>query len=59
VKEVWCETFPNESGNVKTKLQKRKEIAKMQKEYEMSAEEIEKIEQEIPEWKRGAVVLSD
>ena len=40
-------------------MQKRKEIAKMQKEYEMSQEEQDRMQSEIPEWKRQAVVLTD
>jgi hypothetical protein len=34
VKEVWDETFPNETKKVVTKLNKRKEIARQQKEME-------------------------
>jgi len=41
LKEVWQETFPNELENQKSKIQKRKEAAKLQREYEMHAEEID------------------
>ena len=43
IKDVWKETFPDEEGKSKSKIEKRKELAKMQREYELQAEEIEKI----------------
>jgi len=44
LKDVWVETFPNEDKLARTKIQKRKEIAKLQKEANMSMEDIEAME---------------
>lgn len=41
MKDVWDETFPNESKKVITKLQKRKDIARQQKEMEDNQEFID------------------
>jgi hypothetical protein len=35
IKGLWSETFPNEEGNVRTKIEQRKAVAKMQKELEL------------------------
>jgi len=43
IKEVWRETFPDEAGRSRSKIQQRKEAAKQQREYEMSADDIEKL----------------
>ena len=59
MKDVWCETFPNEDKKVKSRIEKRKQIAKQQKEYEMSMEDQERMQQEIPEWKRQSLVVTD
>jgi hypothetical protein len=40
-------------------MEKRKEQARLMKEYEENKEEIEKMQEQIPEWKRGAVTISD
>jgi predicted nucleic acid-binding Zn-ribbon protein len=55
--EVWKETFPNEELNVRLRMEKRKELAKL--ENKLTAEEIEAMQEEIPEWKRAAVTLVD
>ena len=54
--EVWRETFPNEEKNVKNRIQRRKRVAQEQKKY--TEEEIEAMQEEIPEWKRGGVVVA-
>ena len=59
MKCVWDETFPNEDRKVKTKLQQRKEIARLQKESDLSQEELDRIEGSIPDWKKGAVTVTD
>lgn len=59
MKEVWDETFPNEDKKVKTKLQQRREVAKLQKEAELTQEEIDRLEEAIPDWKKGAVTVTD
>lgn len=59
LKEVWQETFPNEQHKTVSKMELRKQAAKMQKEMEDNQEYIDKIQEEIPEWKRGAVVVTD
>ena len=59
MKEVWQETFPNEKHALLKKIEKRKEQARLMKEYEENKEAIDKIQDEIPEWKRGAVTISD
>ncbi len=41
VKDVWQETFPNEERNVRNKIEKRKELARMQKEMEENQEYID------------------
>ena len=43
-------------------MEQRKKIAKLQKELEkneLSPEELEKLQEQIPEWKRGAVTMTD
>jgi hypothetical protein len=40
-------------------MERRREAARLQKEYEDNAEHIENLQEQIPEWKRGAVILSD
>lgn len=59
---MWKETFPNSKKIAKTKIDDRKERAKVLKELEakmkeMTPEELEKYWEEIPEWKRGALVV--
>ena len=56
-KDLWQETFPNDDRKVKTRIQRRREIAKEQKQY--SEEEIAQMQEEIPEWKRTAVTMVD
>lgn len=57
MKDLWQETFPNDDGKVKSRMRKRKEIAQIQKKY--SEEEIEAMQEEIPDWKRTAVTMVD
>jgi hypothetical protein len=60
IKDVWQETFPQEHSKAKSKIEKRKEIAKKQKEMvELSEEELAKMEGEIPEWKKGALATTN
>ena len=60
IKEVWQETFPNPDGRVKSKMQTRKEIAtKLKMQEQLSPEELEALEGQIPEWKKGALVMTD
>lgn len=59
MREVWQETFPNEKHSSLSRMEKRKEQARLMKEYEENKEAIDNIQQQIPEWKRGAVVISD
>merc|ERR1712060_822527 len=59
-KDVWKETFPNAERKVADKQAKRRERAKMAREWEekqkdMTPEEIEAMEESVPEWKRGAL----
>ena len=56
-KDLWKETFPNDEGKVKTRLTRRKEIAKEQINY--TQEEIDQMQENIPDWKRTAVTVSD
>lgn len=55
--DIWKETFPNEELNVRRKMEKRRELAKL--ESKLTAEEIDAIQDEIPEWKRAAVTIVD
>ena len=60
-RDVWAETFPTKS-NVTSKIDKRRERAKlikMMEENQLTPEEEEELMEQIPEWKRGAVVISD
>lgn len=62
--EVWKETFPNSKAIAKTKMDDRKERAKMVKDLElkmkeMTPEELEAYWEAIPEWKRGALVVTE
>ncbi len=57
IRDVWQETFPNQDAHVKSRLERRREIAQMQQKY--SEEELHQMEEEIPEWKRGAVEVTD
>ena len=62
--QVWRETFPSAKSVTKDKFDKRRERAKIAKEWEdkmatMTQEEIDAMEAEIPEWKKGALVLQD
>lgn len=62
--EVWKETFPDNQKIAKTKIDQRKERAKMVKDLEekmaeMSPEELEAYMESIPEWKRGALVVTE
>lgn len=64
LREVWQETFPNEKEKAKTKIDERKERARIAKEYQekmkdMTQEEIDAYMEKIPEWKRGALVVSN
>jgi uncharacterized protein YaiL (DUF2058 family) len=56
---VWCETFPSEERNVKSKIERRREVARQQREMEENQEYIDQMQEQIPEWKRGAVVISE
>lgn len=63
VKEVWQETFPDQQSTVQNKMDKRRERARLAKEWEekqkeMSQEELDAMEADIPEWKRGALVVA-
>ena len=61
--DVWQETFPNAEKKVQDKMSKRRERAKLAREWEekqkdMTPEELAEMEEEIPEWKRGALVVA-
>ena len=61
--DVWSETFPNNQSKVQDKISKRKERAKLAREWEdkqkdMTPEEIAAMEESIPEWKRNALVIA-
>lgn len=63
-KEVWAETFPDPDRAVADRMAHRRKMAKMQKEAEaleesMTPEELEAQEAATPEWKRGALVVTD
>ena len=63
-KDVWAQTFPNSENVVKNKMDKRKERAKIAKEWEekqkeMTQEELDAYMEDIPEWKRGALVVGN
>lgn len=57
IKDIWQETFPSDDKNVKKRIEKRREIAKMQKQY--TEEELDEMQEQIPEWKRTAVTTVD
>ena len=62
--EVWEETFPNPDAKMAKRMKMRKEMAKLQREAEekekdMTPEELEAMEESIPEWKRGALQVTD
>lgn len=62
--EVWKETFPNSKAIARSKIDERKERAKVLKELEvkmkeMTPEELEAYWEAIPEWKRGALVIQN
>ena len=62
--EVWEETFPQHKSEAHKKMEKRKERARFVKELEakaeaMTPEELEAYMESIPEWKRGALVISE
>ena len=57
MKDVWEETFPNDNRNANTKIQERKAKAQEMKKY--SSEEIDAMQEEIPEWKRQAMTTFD
>jgi hypothetical protein len=64
VSEVWQETFPNNKEIAKTKIDERKERAKLLKEIEkqtaeMTPEQLAAYWEAIPEWKRGALVVTN
>ena len=64
LKDVWKETFPNAEQNAQDKMSRRRERAKLAREWEekqedMTPEEIAAMEEEIPEWKRNALVVSN
>ena len=56
-KDLWQETFPNDDGKVKNRMKRRKELAQLQQKY--TDEELEAMQEEIPEWKRTAVAMVD
>jgi hypothetical protein len=43
IKEVWLETFPNEKNKLVTKMERRKEQARIAKEMEENQEYIDKL----------------
>jgi len=43
IKEVWYETFPNEQNKLVTKMERRKEQARIAKEMEENQEYIDKL----------------
>jgi len=43
IKEVWYETFPNEKNRTVTKMERRKEQARIAKEMEENQEYIDKL----------------
>lgn len=62
--EVWQETFPNQKNTTKAKMEERKERAKIAKEIEekmanMTQEELDAYMEQIPEWKRGALMVAE
>lgn len=64
LKEVWVETFPHFEKEAKNKMDLRKIQAKTareirEKQEEMTPEELELYLETIPEWKRGALVVTD
>ena len=63
-REVWAETFPNQEKQLKSRMAIRKKLAKEQREAEereknMTPEELEEHEKSIPEWKKGALQVTD
>lgn len=56
-KDLWEETFPNDKRKVSLRLQKRKDQAVKMKEY--SEEEMEEMQDQIPEWKRTSMTMVD
>jgi hypothetical protein len=63
-KDVWAETFPNAERDMKRRQDMRKKNARMARETqeklkEMTPEEIEEMEKNTPEWKRGALVVTE
>jgi len=63
-RDVWEETFPDPEKKMARRMEQRKKMAKMQRELEqkekdLTPEEIEEIQANIPEWKRGAVTVTD
>ena len=64
ISEVWKETFPKNQDIAKSKIDERRERAKLAKELELKAEsmtpeELEAYMETIPEWKRGALVVQN
>jgi hypothetical protein len=59
IKDVWYETFPNERNALQRKMEKRKEQARIAREMEENQEYIDKLQEEIPEWKRGAIITTE
>ena len=64
LREVWQETFPDAEQKAQDKFSARRERARIAREWEekqkdMTQEELEALEKDIPEWKRGALVLSE
>lgn len=62
MRDVWQETFPDAQAKTVDKMQARKDRAKKAREHEeamkdMTPEEIEAMEESIPEWKRSALVI--
>lgn len=63
-KEVWQETFPDPERAMNKKMEARKKMAQMQREHDetvakMTQEERDAMEAAIPEWKRGALVVTE
>jgi hypothetical protein len=55
--DLWSQTFPDDQGKVRSKMQKRQEIALKMKSY--TEEELAEMQEQIPEWKRGQMVMVD
>lgn len=61
---MWAETFPNAERDMKRRQEQRKKNARIARETQeklkdMTPEELEEMERNTPEWKRGALVVTD